>query len=65
MTIGASTHYLFSKNFPQSDSVAVHLQGLGNENDYLEPTHLQLKTNMKALQISCGFNHSGAILEEI
>lgn len=39
------------------------LQGLGNENDFLEPTQVKSK-NMKAIQISCGFNHSGAILEE-
>jgi len=39
------------------------LQGLGNENDFFEPTLVKLK-NMKAVQISCGFNHSGAILEE-
>ncbi|KAG0587458.1 hypothetical protein KC19_2G165600 [Ceratodon purpureus] len=37
--------------------------GLGNENDFFEPTHIKLN-NMKAVQISCGFNHSGAILEE-
>lgn len=37
--------------------------GLGNENDFLEPTQVKSK-NMKAIQISCGFNHSGAILEE-
>lgn len=37
--------------------------GLGNENDFLEPTQVKSK-KMKAIQISCGFNHSGAILEE-
>lgn len=37
--------------------------GLGNENDFPEPTQVKLR-NMKAVQVSCGFNHSGAILEE-
>lgn len=39
------------------------LQGLGNENDFLEPMHVKLN-NMKAVQLSCGFNHTAAILEE-
>lgn len=38
--------------------------GLGNDFDYLEPTRVQFDCNFQALQISCGFNHTAAILEE-
>ncbi|KAH8953778.1 hypothetical protein BDL97_08G044800 [Sphagnum fallax] len=38
--------------------------GLGDEFDYLEPMPVQLKGSLKALHVSCGFNHSGALLEE-
>lgn len=38
--------------------------GLGDEFDYLEPMPVQLKGSLKALHVSCGFNHSGALLED-
>ncbi|KAL3528231.1 hypothetical protein ACH5RR_012887 [Cinchona calisaya] len=37
--------------------------GQGNDIDYIEPMAVDFHNNVKALQISCGFNHTGAILE--
>ncbi|PSS26606.1 Ultraviolet-B receptor like [Actinidia chinensis var. chinensis] len=37
--------------------------GQGSDVDYIEPTWVNLGKNVKALQVSCGFNHTGAILE--
>ncbi|XP_059656346.1 ultraviolet-B receptor UVR8 isoform X2 [Cornus florida] len=39
--------------------------GQGNDVDYNEPTMVNFGKNVKALQISCGFNHTGAVLEYI
>ena len=39
------------------------MQGQGNDVDYIEPTWVNLGKNVKALQVSCGFNHTGAIIE--
>ncbi|XP_068643604.1 ultraviolet-B receptor UVR8 [Aristolochia californica] len=37
--------------------------GQGNDVDYYEPTEVKLEENVRALQVSCGFNHTGAIFE--
>ncbi|KAB1222295.1 RCC1 and BTB domain-containing protein 2 [Morella rubra] len=37
--------------------------GLGSDVDYIEPARVTFGTNVKALEISCGFNHTGAIIE--
>ncbi|KAK7856874.1 ultraviolet-b receptor uvr8 [Quercus suber] len=37
--------------------------GHGSDVDYIKPTMVTFEGNVKALQISCGFNHTGAILE--
>ncbi|KAM0052515.1 putative regulator of chromosome condensation 1/beta-lactamase-inhibitor protein II [Helianthus debilis subsp. tardiflorus] len=37
--------------------------GLGDDVDYVEPTLVDFGESVKALQISCGFNHTGAVLE--
>lgn len=37
--------------------------GHGSDVDYIQPTLITFGKNVKALQISCGFNHTGAILE--
>uniref|UniRef100_A0A7N2MRA5 RCC1-like domain-containing protein n=1 Tax=Quercus lobata TaxID=97700 RepID=A0A7N2MRA5_QUELO len=37
--------------------------GHGSDVDYIKPTMVMFEGNVKALQISCGFNHTGAILE--
>ncbi|EOX92733.1 hypothetical protein QUC31_003788 [Theobroma cacao] len=37
--------------------------GHGSDVDYIKPTMVHFGENVKALQISCGFNHTGAILE--
>ncbi|XP_059431591.1 ultraviolet-B receptor UVR8-like [Corylus avellana] len=37
--------------------------GHGSDVDYIKPTMIPFGKNVKALQISCGFNHTGAILE--
>ncbi|XP_075662423.1 ultraviolet-B receptor UVR8 isoform X1 [Castanea sativa] len=37
--------------------------GHGSDVDYIKPTMITFEGNAKALQISCGFNHTGAILE--
>lgn len=39
------------------------MQGLGDDVDYVEPTMVDFGESVKALQISCGFNHTGAVLE--
>lgn len=39
------------------------LQGHGSDVDYIKPMMVNLGKNVKALQVSCGFNHTGAILE--
>ncbi|KAJ9135113.1 hypothetical protein P3X46_032332 [Hevea brasiliensis] len=37
--------------------------GHGSDVDYGNPTMVTFEKNVKALQVSCGFNHTGAILE--
>ncbi|CAK9319357.1 unnamed protein product [Citrullus colocynthis] len=37
--------------------------GHGSDVDYVKPTMIDLRENVKAVQVSCGFNHTGAILE--
>eukprot|EP00268_Persea_americana_P052753 TRINITY_DN5926_c1_g1_i2.p1 TRINITY_DN5926_c1_g1~~TRINITY_DN5926_c1_g1_i2.p1 ORF type:complete len:427 (+),score=78.22 TRINITY_DN5926_c1_g1_i2:188-1468(+) len=37
--------------------------GHGNDLDYFAPTEVSLGKNLEALQVSCGFNHTGAIFE--
>ncbi|XP_023518662.1 ultraviolet-B receptor UVR8 isoform X1 [Cucurbita pepo subsp. pepo] len=37
--------------------------GHGSDIDYVKPTMIDLGENVKAVQVSCGFNHTGAILE--
>ncbi|KAL4561348.1 hypothetical protein LXL04_033513 [Taraxacum kok-saghyz] len=39
------------------------MQGLGDDVDYVEPTLVDFGENVKAVQISCGFNHTGAVFE--
>ena len=38
-------------------------QGHGSDVDYINPTRVCFGEDVKALQVSCGFNHTGAILE--
>ncbi|GAB2277266.1 hypothetical protein Dimus_011972 [Dionaea muscipula] len=40
-------------------------QGHGTDVDCIEPRKIELGDNVKALEVSCGFNHTGAILEYI
>lgn len=37
--------------------------GHGSDVDYINPTRVCFGEDVKALQVSCGFNHTGAILE--
>ncbi|VAH01849.1 unnamed protein product [Triticum turgidum subsp. durum] len=37
--------------------------GHGNDVDYCEPMMVELGKNARAVHVSCGFNHTGAILE--
>lgn len=39
------------------------VQGQGNDVDYIKPTKINFPRHVKALQVSCGFNHTGAIFE--
>ncbi|XP_074320985.1 ultraviolet-B receptor UVR8 [Silene latifolia] len=39
--------------------------GHGTDVDYVEPALVDFGSNVKALEVSCGFNHTGAILEYI
>lgn len=40
-----------------------YLQGHGNDVDYFEPTMVPFGKNARAVHVSCGFNHTGAIYE--
>lgn len=42
---------------------ALQLQGHGTDVDYIEPTVIDLGSDVRALEVSCGFNHTGAIFE--
>lgn len=37
--------------------------GLGTDVDFMEPALVDFGSNVKAVDVSCGFNHTGAILE--
>ncbi|VVA34909.1 PREDICTED: ultraviolet-B receptor UVR8 [Prunus dulcis] len=37
--------------------------GHGTDVDYIRPTKVTFGKNVKALQVSCGFNHTGTVLE--
>ncbi|KAL9356482.1 hypothetical protein Peur_049735 [Populus x canadensis] len=39
--------------------------GHGDDFDYVNPTLVAFEKKMKALEVSCGFNHTGAILESV
>ncbi|KAJ6918712.1 hypothetical protein NC651_012846 [Populus alba x Populus x berolinensis] len=39
--------------------------GHGDDFDYGNPTLVAFEKKMKALEVSCGFNHTGAILESV
>ncbi|PON61809.1 Regulator of chromosome condensation [Trema orientale] len=39
--------------------------GHGSDVDYIKPTMINIGKDVRALQVSCGFNHTGAILEHI
>ena len=39
------------------------LQGQGDDIDYIEPKAIDFCNKVRAWQVSCGFNHTGAILE--
>lgn len=43
----------------------IYFQGHGNDVDYIQPTIVNFGENVKALQVSCGFNHTGALLEYV
>jgi hypothetical protein len=38
-------------------------QGHGNDVDYFEPMMVPFGKNARAVHVSCGFNHTGAIYE--
>ncbi|CAH9071022.1 unnamed protein product [Cuscuta epithymum] len=40
-----------------------HRKGQGNDIDYIEPALVNFQIGVRALQISCGFNHTGAVVE--
>ncbi|KAB5556465.1 hypothetical protein DKX38_007374 [Salix brachista] len=39
--------------------------GHGDDMDYINPTLVAFEKKMKAVEVSCGFNHTGAILESV
>lgn len=43
----------------------IYFQGHGNDVDYVQPMIVNFGENVKALQVSCGFNHTGALLEYV
>ncbi|CAM0906727.1 unnamed protein product [Alopecurus aequalis] len=48
--------------FEEGDSSGGQL-GHGNDVDYFEPMMVEFGKNARAVHVSCGFNHTGAILE--
>ena len=40
-----------------------YLQGHGSDVDYFEPMMVPFGKNARAVHVSCGFNHTGAIYE--
>lgn len=54
--------------FPLNSACAIYslstvFQGHGNDVDFIKPKMVNFGNNVKALQVSCGFNHTGAVLE--
>ncbi|MBA0643758.1 hypothetical protein Goklo_028020, partial [Gossypium klotzschianum] len=49
------------KSLDKTDGLLVNRQGHGSDVDYIKPTMVHVGENVKALEISCGFNHTGAI----
>lgn len=41
------------------------MQGQGSDVDHIKPKMVEFEESVRALQVSCGFNHTGAILEYI
>lgn len=39
------------------------MQGHGDDIDYIEPKLLDFQKNIKALQVSCGFNHTAGLFQ--
>lgn len=44
---------------------ALFEQGHGSDVDYIKPRMVHVGENVKALEISCGFNHTGTIFEYV
>lgn len=55
--------YHFSWSFFITFETFWWMQGHGTDVDYIEPTVIDLGSNLKAVEVSCGFNHTGAIYE--
>ncbi|MBA0850894.1 hypothetical protein Goshw_009007 [Gossypium schwendimanii] len=49
------------KSLDKTDGLLVNGPGHGSDVDYIKPTMVHVGENVKALEISCGFNHTGAI----
>jgi hypothetical protein len=43
--------------------IMLSTQGHGSDVDFINPSRVFFAEGVKALQVSCGFNHTGAILE--
>lgn len=56
-------HCLLVSNISIQQFIYYTMQGHGNDLDYFAPTEVSLGKNLVALQVSCGFNHTGAIFE--
>lgn len=45
------------------NKVYAFTQGHGSDVDYINPIRVCFGEDVKALQVSCGFNHTGAVIE--
>ncbi|EXB23132.1 hypothetical protein L484_016146 [Morus notabilis] len=46
-------------------SIQQQFLGHGSDVDYIKPRMINFGENVRAVQVSCGFNHTGAILEHV
>lgn len=51
------------KCFCTVHNVCFVAQGHGDDVDYIKPAMVYLEEPVKAVLVSCGFNHTGAIFE--
>ncbi|KAK6128389.1 hypothetical protein DH2020_037865 [Rehmannia glutinosa] len=62
-TWGSNENGCLGIGYPVVGSILQRFPGQGDDADYIEPVLLDFHKSVKALQVSCGFNHTAGIFQ--